>query len=123
MKKAQISVEFLMILGVIFFIFLLLMVFYLDIRIDLKKLESTASARSDCFKLADLIYQTASSGEGSLVQAKIDRNITVQNQTIFIGYDKTDLICKHLGKIASDVAVNGSIILRNVNNTVLIQNA
>lgn len=123
MKKAQVSIEFLVILGIVFFIFLLLMVFFLDIRIDLRKLEGISKVKSDCSKLSNTISQVIALGEGSSARIKLEHNITIQNQTIFISYDKSNLICSYLGKVSNDVNLNiGNLLLTNVNNSVVMKN-
>ena len=122
MKGAQISIEFLIILVIVFFIFLSLLGFFFDIKMDLRKLEVVSNVRADCFNVAEIIHQVLLSGEGSSAQIRIDRNITIQNNTILMKYDKTELICKYLGKIYNDTKVNGSILFKNVNNSVLVQN-
>lgn len=77
MEKAQISIEFLFSIGLIFLIFLMLLAVILDKEYEIRVSESTLGKLSECQRIANIITALASSNDGMKIEIDTDYYINV----------------------------------------------
>lgn len=132
MKKAQISLELLFIIGFAIFVFIILLAFTMERRYEIGELEITFQEKAECYKLSNLIsgVYNSNSGTGMIETLKYDAEIDADEGSIFIGegrYFCTFLISsvRHTD-YPEETSFNldkGSITLNNTGGVVEIENA
>ncbi|MBS3125967.1 hypothetical protein J4453_00800 [Candidatus Woesearchaeota archaeon] len=70
MKRSQISTEFLFSIGIIMFIFLILLAFIMARQNDVRDTQSFVNRQNECLKIASLLASLSETGDGSV--ARID---------------------------------------------------
>ena len=129
MKKAQISVELLFTVGFVVFIFIILLIFTMERKYDVGKMEITLDEKAECYRLSNLISGVYTSGSGTGITAKLkyDTEINGDEGNIFVGEGRffcTIPINSITDSVASNFNLNkGIITINNTDATVVIKNA
>ena len=115
MKKAQMSMEFLFAIGLIFLIFLILMIVVFDKQIETRESKLTLEKLSECQRIANIITALASSNDGTMVEIKTDYYITVTSSgSIFVNDVNTthnEVICTYVAN-PLNLSLNGQVRLQ-----------
>lgn len=87
MKKSQISVEILFIIGFTIFVFIILLAFTMERRHEIGEIEETFEEKAECYKLSNLIsgVYNSNSGTGLIETLKYRAEIDADEGSIFIG--------------------------------------
>ncbi len=122
MIKGQASIEFLFTIGIVFFIFVFMFGYSFSKYKDVRDTEEIIEAKSECYKLANIILNTFLGGNTTKIGTSINYNasITPNNQLITINDFVTCTI-----PINRTLKVNlnkGSIIIENKNNIISLEN-
>lgn len=91
MKKAQISMEFLFSLGLIFLVFVILLFIIIDKQIETHNTEITLKKLSECQRFANIITALASSTDGTLVELKTAYYIKITNGGMIYANDENSV--------------------------------
>lgn len=81
MSRAQITIEFMFVIGIIMLIFIIFLGFALDKRADLRDREKFLEKRNECFKVADLVTSVFAAGHGAEATHSTDYIITIFNSS------------------------------------------
>ncbi|MDP2906810.1 MAG: hypothetical protein Q8O03_02620 [Nanoarchaeota archaeon] len=131
MKKAQISLEILFVIGFVIFVFIILLAFTMERRHEIGELEEAFKEKAECYKLSNLIsgVYSSNSGTGLIETLKYEAEIDADEGSIFIGegrYFCTFPISsvRHTDSGEKIFSLNkGSITLNNTDGVVKIKNA
>lgn len=129
-KKSQVSLEFLFALGIVLFVFILILAFNFQRKIDLRDLNDYVELKSDCFKLSNSITSAYISGEGFNLTTKIEYNASVFADDKIANFESDDVSVQcsfPINHVTNTTKKNfnlkkGSINIQNVNNTVVVKN-
>ncbi|MFH1592349.1 MAG: hypothetical protein ABIB47_03205 [Candidatus Woesearchaeota archaeon] len=124
MKKAQISIEWLFAIGTLFLVFLLVLGFSFDKKIEVMKTEKYIGLRGECLKLSEIIVSTFLSGNGTEIQTQISYNASIDPNNQLITIEDVDLVtCTIPINRTSNVDLEeGLVILSNVGDYVDLEN-
>lgn len=127
MKKGQISVEFLLTVGIMMLIFLFLLLIVFEKNVETKETERKLDKAVECRKFASLLEYLYAASDGTEMLLSTHRRIVVNEsflQVFPINSTAKDqgIICKFQGYI-SYYNVTGSLRLKKKNGAVVIQNA
>lgn len=124
MKKAQVSVEYILIIGIILLTFVLVFFFHSVKNIELVKSEDFLEKRSECLKISDTIAE-AYTNEGSSVNLSLRYNVLVNSDSNSLYVE--DVYCSlPIGAVYDNESnqefnINkGSALFQNVNNSVIV---
>lgn len=87
MPRAQVTIEFMFVIGAILLIFLIIVSFTFEKRIDLREKEAFINKRTECLRISDLISSIFAAGPGAQADLKTDYLITVFNNTLMMVED------------------------------------
>lgn len=123
MKKAQVSIEFMFAIGLIFFIFLLVFFFAFERRIDIQQTEKIIADKDECQKLANMItmaFVTQSNHTFSL-----GTNATVSASTQSISAGENNYPCTFPARVSGGLFTlsKGLVNAYYANSTVVIKDA
>lgn len=129
MRKAQGSFEILMAIGLMIFIFIILIYFSYDRRSELYGIEQVVNEKSECHKLSDVITSTFVSGVGTNITLKLDYDAAVDGTSgsVEVGDDNypCTLPLKSVTSPSGASSFNlstGYIVVENINKTVVMYN-
>jgi len=115
MKKGQAAMEWLFAIGAVFLIFLLLLGFSFDKRVEVIKTERFTNLRDECLKVSELIMSNFIGGNGTQIQSQLFYNVSIDpdNGLIIVG-DKDIVTCTvPINQITEVILEEGLIILEN----------
>ena|SRR3989344_1835310 len=118
MKKAQVSIETLMMIGVIivFFISIVLFAFYKNI--ETRNTEDYLDRKDNCLKISGLISEAYTNGHGTLIISNTKYNITIEDELLV---DDNGIGCYYHANILSS-EIKNNFRIRNLNNNIIIEN-
>ena len=125
MKKGQLSMEFMFVVGMLFIILIFLIGLSFNNRISLMKNERFVNLRSECLKLSTLIFGVYINGKGTMVQERLDYKATLFPNSRLIDVEVTDadVTCTIPINAMSNVALDkGDILIVNVGDFVEVKN-
>ncbi len=127
MKKGQSSLEGIFVVGAIFIIFLFILGYGFERRVDLGNNENFISQRDNCLKISNLIMGVFINGNGTEVVSEVDyqfqglpdsRLIEIKTQAM-----KNTIFCTvPINSFSNGEYVAGVIKLKNIGDFVLINN-
>ncbi len=79
MRKAQVSFEIMFAIGLMMFIFLILIYFVSERRIELYKLEETVNEKSECLKISDTITSSFVAGTNTSITIKLNYDAVINS--------------------------------------------
>ena len=79
MKKSQISMEFMFTIGIVFFIFLIVLFFTFERRTDLRETEDILKLKNECYKISNFISAVYAGGDGTNITTKTTYVISIYN--------------------------------------------
>lgn len=85
MKKAQASIEFMFAIGLIVFLFLLILYFTFERRAELRSTEKILADKEECNKLADMITMAYISQSNHTFELEEDATVSTKSQSISVG--------------------------------------
>lgn len=110
-KKAQISIEFLFALGIVIFIFIILLAFIFDRNEDVRRIQAELDMRSDCYLLSNSIYNAyINSLEGEQISLSIK---TSHDINVFSEGRVLEVIADNQRFLTCTIPINTT---RNANN-------
>jgi len=129
-KKSQASLEFLFAIGIVLFIFILILAFNLERKNEVRKLNDKIALQSECFKLSSSITSAYIAGEGFNLTTKIKYNATVfaDDRIASFEYEGIHVYCSFpINSVTNSTTKNfeiikGDINIQNINQTVVIKN-
>ena len=126
-KKAQIGVEALIAIGVIFFLFLGMYALYETKKGDLLRAEEELKEREECLNIATLATTIFVLGENAEITTRINSPITVQPsaQRIEMEHSFCTLAIGHISNNASSenfILYPGTVQIKNKNGELVIEN-
>ena len=124
-KKAQVSIELLSVVGFLFLVFLIIFGIIYEKRIDVIKTEDYIKERTECIKLSNLITEAYLHEEGIIIKNKINFNASINpNLNLISINDKTEIFCTLFISNVSNVSlVKGDIKIENKDRFVDVKNA
>ncbi|MBI4149738.1 hypothetical protein HY491_04790 [Candidatus Woesearchaeota archaeon] len=118
--KGQISVEFMFAIGALVLFFLGILAIGAQKNTEIRNTRLQLEQEHACAQIAHAITQAYMSGDGTSLKMRVERTVTVRNDTsIFV--DDT-VRCRYLG-VSSGFNGTGLLEVRNTNNKVVITNA
>lgn len=130
MAKSQVSIEFLLAIGAILFIFTVLFIITLEKRAEVAFASRYLEAKSDCSMLSSLIDAAFTLPDAN-VSIRLRNNATIVASSGFIEVVKdsqTVASCTFFtnavtnGTAATFTLAPGNVSVRNINNSVLVRN-
>jgi len=129
-KKSQVSLEFLFAIGIVLFIFILILAFNFERKGQVRKLNDQTSLQSECFKLSSSITSAYIAGEGFNLTTEIKYNATVFADDRTATFENNDIhvYCSFpINSVTNSITKNfeiikGDINIQNINQTVVIKN-
>ncbi|MBU2638020.1 MAG: hypothetical protein KJ955_03540 [Nanoarchaeota archaeon] len=127
MKKAQVSMEFLFAIGLIFFIFLIVLFFTFERRAELQEAERIIADKDECHKLAGIISMAFVTKSNHTFMLKENATISASAQVISVG--ESNFPCTFPVKRVSGETENvftlskGLVNVNYANSTVAVKNA
>ncbi|MBW2989813.1 hypothetical protein KY358_05860 [Candidatus Woesearchaeota archaeon] len=91
MKKSQVSMEFLFAIGIIFFVFLLVLGFTVSRSKELSDSEEELSRREECLLISSLITSAFVSGDGTAINVSLSYNSTINTTGRSFSYKEVDV--------------------------------
>ncbi len=122
MKKAQVSIEFIFVIGMLFFIFLLILAFVFDKNLDVNESKKIIETKSDCTKLADLIINAFLSGNTTKIQSKLSYNATISSNSRVILVEDYVQCTLPINQVNATTLLKGDILIENKNNFIYVKN-
>ncbi len=121
MEKAQISMEFLFSLGLIFLIFLFMLVIISEKQSDIRNSKVTLGKLSECQRIANIITSLASSNDGASIEIKTNYYINIApSGAIFANNEDSsnnEVVCTYISN-PLDLKLNGQIRLQKKDGAV-----
>ncbi len=122
MRKAQISLEVILAIGLCVMIFIGFLVFYINKRSDIGELDKILNLRDECFKFSNAIESAIALGPGYTAHLTTKNTIGINDGVITIeSSEGTDVTCNYLGDVISGNYTN-KINITNKDNLIIIQN-
>jgi hypothetical protein len=124
MKKAQISMEAIAAVGLLFLVLLILIGIVVEKRVEIFKAERFIEGRTECIKLSNLISEAYVQGEGIIISDKIKFNASIIPESRLISVNnREEVFCTvPIFNISKVDLIKGNIRIKNINNTVIIEN-
>lgn len=130
MKRSQIGVELIFVIGFVIVVFIILLGFTMNRKHDISETEIFLKEKEECYKLSNMIsgVHTSGIGTGIIMDLKYDAEIDTGEGSIFVGEEKFfctfPISAVTTDPIESNFNLNkGSITINNTNGTVVIKNA
>ncbi len=118
MKKSQVSVETLLMIGVIIVFFISIASFAFYKNAETKNTEDYLDRKDNCLKISGLISEAYSNGDGTLIISRTKYNITVENDLLV---DDNGISCYYYADVISS-SINDNFRIRNLDNKIIIEN-
>ena len=124
MKTAQVSIELLAAVGIIFLILLFLLGLNFSNKISLLKNERFVNQRSECIRVSSLIFNAFLNGKGTIIHNKIKYNMSLSpNSRLLSTKDKEEVYCTIPINTIPDTTINkGNIRIENRGDFVDVKN-
>lgn len=124
MKKAQASMELIVVVGLLVIILFSLIGLSITKQIELNKNERQLSQRKECSKLSYLILETYINGNGTTIQDKLSYNATlIPSLKLIESIDQESVFCTiPLNAIPSKTLNKGNIEIKNKGDFVDVSN-
>ncbi len=124
-SKSQASIEFVLIIGILFLIFIAILAFSIGIQQNTNKARGNFKKTKECFRISRLISAVYTGGDGTEIITKTDYLITVFNTSFISVKDlsgiETEMLCTFSAKAPySEVAGDFRII--NEDSIIKIEN-
>lgn len=126
-SKSQASIEFVLIIGILFLIFIAILAFSIGIQQNTNKVRGDFKKTKECFRISRLISAVYTGGDGTEIITKTDYQITVFNTSFISVKDlsgietETEVLCTFSAK-ASYSEVAGDFRIINEDSTIKIEN-
>ena len=124
MKRGQISIELIVVVGLLFLILLFLIGLSFTKKIELTKTEAYLSQRKECLKLSSVISEIYTNGNRTAVSYKLSYNATLFSDSRLIEIiDKESVFCTLPINSISDTNLNkGDIEIKNLGDFIYVSN-
>ena len=123
MKHAQASMELIFVISLVFLIFLFLLYLSFTKHDDVSYLENVVKARHTCFTLSNAILGTFLNGNGTVKQVALELNTTIDPINRIISVHDYFVSCTlPINNVINISLTKGTIIIKNYNNYVTLQN-
>ncbi len=106
-KKAQLSIEFILALGLIVFIFFLFFGLILNKNDDIRKLQDSVDLKKECLRLSNAITSVYKAGSGTQYNTKTKYVIHIKNDSILEIYGSGNVSIEENNKIAIVASESG----------------
>lgn len=121
MKKAQMSMEFLFAIGLIFLIFLMLLAVIVERQYDTRISKLTLEKLSECQRVANIITALASSNDGTKVEINTGYYLNVFYSGIIFANDNNstynEVSCTYVAN-PLNLSLNGIVKLQKIGGIV-----
>lgn len=129
-KKSQASFEFLILCGILLFIFLVIIGFYLFRKTEVEGMESYLDLSSECTKFSNIINSVGLSSDGTQVAINTNNILEVYNSSLISistplspkSFDN-NVFCSIYMDVFSNSNLTGDVLIENYNGRVLVRNA
>ena len=123
MKKAQVSIEFLFAVGVVFLIFIFVLGYAFNKTIETNEIDRTIKTKDTCRGIANAIMAAFISGNGTSIVTTINHNASIQPNSRLITVDDEYITCTiPINQMSEVQLTKGNIIVENQNNFINIRN-
>ena len=131
LKTSQIAAEFLFITGFLMLVFIGFIILSYETNISYRKISQYLDVREECLKLSDMVSAVHVGGPRTEIKTKTKYAITFFNASSInvgksyysiINAEKQQEICTFYGNLKKDYQFTGDIIIKNVDNEVIITN-
>lgn len=119
MKKAQISIEFLFAIGMVFFIFLIILGFTFSRSIEVRESEEKIDEINTCLLVSALITSAFVAGDGVIVNETIGHELNITGSSYYKELDvvNSSIFCLlAIRDISNRRLQKGVIKIENINN-------
>ncbi len=124
MKKAQVSTETIFAVGMVLFLFIIILAFSFIKKQEVIKTEQFIEARAECLQLADAFSSMLTLGPTSNISMYLYYKHVVFNNTIIRTWandSKQEIaFCNYLGKVGPYANLTGNIHVQNVAGNVSV---
>jgi hypothetical protein len=124
-RRGQVGIEFLIIAGIILFLFIVIIVFSGERKIEIERTRVMLDSVSECEKISNFITRAYISEEGIQIKTNTNYLIDINNSNIDIKNKKTgktESSCTFYGKSAS-YQVTGNFTIKNEKGIVIFTNS
>ena len=126
MKKGQASIEMMFVVGMLFFVLLMILGFIFNKRIEINQQNRIVETKNDCIKLSNLIVNAFLSGNYTRIETTIDFDSSVNMKKSVITID--DFVTCTIPLRYNDESLiaeidldKGNIVVENKNNVVFLK--
>lgn len=119
MKKAQVSMEITIMIGIVVIIFISITAFSFFKRAEIRNTEDYLDRKDNCLKISDFISEVYVSGHGTSVVTKNKYNLSVDRWLLI---DDNSISCRYNGNVIGNEIVAGDVIIKNVDGNIIIEN-
>ena len=125
MKKAQVSIEVMTVVGLMFLTFLLLLGISLQTGLDILQTKRIIEGRTECIKLANFITEAYVYDDGLNLSKRLGLNASIEPSSRLVSVkNRENIFCTiPLSNITNASLSAGSIRVRNNNGVVTVENA
>lgn len=117
-SKSQISLEFMIILGFLFFLLVVFLLFFIERQEDASDQGEFLAAKSECIRIASAVSSVYVSGDGTNIKTRTSYTISAWGDGLVrIG----DIGCSYHADL-SPRNISGNIAIKNNGGTVFLAN-
>ena len=118
MKKAQVSIEMMTLVGILMVLFIILTLFSVNKRNEIKYTEDYLARKDNCLKISNISSEVYVGGDGVNVITKTEYNLTVDKWLLV---DDTGISCRYNAKVINN-KIFSNVNIENVNGVIIIKN-
>lgn len=125
MRKSQISTEFLFAIGVIFFIFLMILGFMFNRSMELRESEKEIDEINTCLLISTLITSAFVAGDGVIINETIEYELNITGSSYYKELDvvnSSSFCLLAIRDISNGRLQKGVIEIENQNNKIEVDN-
>lgn len=115
--------EFLFAVGTLFFIFLFILAFVFNKKVEINNLDKIIDAKGECDRLSDIIMGVFLSGNETTIKSSLNFNASIFSSSRLVSIDDDFVTCTiPIDQTFDRTLEKGDIIVVNKNNFVDVQN-
>lgn len=120
-KKAQISIEFIFVVGAVLVIFLIILAFSFEKTSDIRKMKAETELLDECNKVSNAILNTIIIGDKGIIKASVSNTVDIFDYGIIsINNGVSTVECNYIGKIDTTLGLKKAITFTNTNGNIMV---
>ena len=121
-KKAQVAIEFIVVLGMLFLIFLTIIGFTFNEIIDINKKQKTVEAYNECLRLSEKAVSLFISGNGTSIEIDNEVNASFSPTNGLIIVNEKAICTIPINQIQEGTISQGRVKIQNQGDFIIFQN-